>query len=246
MKTIVTLCLALGFAVPVQAQQAAPPAEARSVDPTALRIAQRLAGADMVLGQTRRVLKQQMPTAMAGDPKVQELEARWPGISGEMIATMEPIILASIARRLPTYQRSIADVFAAQMNATELAATDAFYGSPAGQHALAAIRDGADYGALLKRQLSAPKTPLSGTDITSAIAPAVQPALNQLTPQEQLQLMSFSMTSAGRKMTGISGSLGEAAARFGAEKDPETQAAIKAAVVALVQRKLAVGTGKPK
>lgn len=246
MKKILALCLALAPLGPVQAQQAFGSAQARPADALALKIAQRLAGADVVMAQTRRVLKQQMPAAMATDPKVQALEARWPGISGELVATMEPIILASISRRLPRYQRAIADVFVSQMDASELAATDAFYSSPAGQHALAAIREGVDYGTLLKRQLSSPKAPLTGTDIVSAIVPSVQPAINQLTAQDQVLLMSFSRTSAGRKLAQISGGLGEAAAQFNAEKDPETEAATKAAVMGLVQRKLAAGGGTRK
>lgn len=242
MRRLLGITLALLATLPAAAQTVPSPAPAVTAapSPAALRIATRLASEEVVVAQTRRMLRQQLPAAMSANPDMKKLEQQLPGVTAEMIATMEPIILASLIRRLPAYQREVAAVYQRRLTPDELVAVGAFYESPTGARLLTLVRDGVDYSALLDKQLrSGGEAPISRAELAATITPAVQPAVAGLSDAEQLALLRFGMTTAGRKLVGINQELLELAVSFNNKQDEAAEKELDVAMTALIERRMA-------
>jgi hypothetical protein len=158
---------------------------------------------------------------------------------------MEPIIVAALPRRLPNYRFEIACFFDKSLTQAEVKEVEVFYASPVGQRLITQMRNGADFTKLIGEQIkSGGDTTITAQDLGGAITPAVQPAVSSLSTEDQLRLVDFSMSSAGRKLTSLNPQLLDLSARFSNAEDPEVSKQIQQAVRALVARRSASGRSK--
>jgi hypothetical protein len=220
----------------------APVGAVAAPDAAADAIAELLANDATVLAQTRRLLQTQLPAALESDPDMQAMEKQWPGVTAEFIKLVEPIITASLTSQLPAYRRDVAAVFARRMTPDELKTTYDFYASPAGQRLMASALTGVDVTDMLRKQIKAGESAeVSGADISNAVRPGAQSALNALDTDDQMRLMAFTMTSAGRKMEAINPQLMQLAARLNNERSPDAEKQIGQVVEQLIAQRMAAG-----
>ena len=169
---------------------------------------------------------------------MQMMEQRRPGITGEFLDVMEPIIVAATIKRLPAYRVKVAEIFDRRMTSAELEATAAFYTSPTGRRVLALAVDGLDYGAILQQQIaSGGKAEIAAGDIHTLAEGAAMPAIRKLDPAEMKVLMTFGVSPAGLKVNQMRPEIEQLAARENNVPDPVVDAEITKAVGALVARR---------
>ena len=210
-----------------------------------MRIATTLASEAVVRTTTGKVLRDQFPKAFAKDPNFQELERSFPGITTEFLNVLEPIIVAATIKRLPIYQAKVAALFDRRMNTVELDTTADFYASPAGRHVVALAVAGLDFGPILKRELESGGTAdIASSEIRSAAAAAVVPAMKQLDPSELRVLAAFGATSAGQKVNQMRTELAELAAEENNRSDPAVEAEMAKAVEALIKQRVSAAAKK--
>ncbi|PTS80695.1 hypothetical protein DBR17_10535 [Sphingomonas sp. HMWF008] len=211
----------------------------------AMRIAKSLASEELVRATTTRIVRDQMPKALANDPNFQKIEQAFPGIGKEFLSVVEPIAVAAAIKHLPIYQANVAALFDRRMSPSEVSATADFYGSPAGRHMMALAASGMNFDGMLKRQLeTGGKADVLPSEITSLAMATAMPTVKQLDPSELKALMTFAVSPAGVKLNQMRGEIAALAAAESCRSDPAAEAQIAEAVQTLVKRRVSAEAKK--
>lgn len=227
------------------AASAAAPAPATTPSADAMRIATSLAGEELVRTTTTRMIRDQIPKALANDPNFQKMEQAFPGIGKEFLTVMEPIAVGAAITHLPVYQANVAALFDRRMTPPEVTATANFYSSPAGRHMMTLAASGMDFGGMLKHQLeTGGKADVSPNEITSLAMATAMPTVKQLDPSELKALMTFAVSPAGVKLNQMRGEIAALAAAESSRSDPAAEAKIAEAVQTLVKRRVSAEAKK--
>lgn len=254
-RAAIGLAVAMLQPVPLQAQSAPPPvpppvyapppaaaapAVTAQMQARALQLSRILNAEATVRAQMNRVLHQTLPETLKADPNFAPVEATLPGITVDMVAVMEPIIVDAVLKRLPAFQEAAAQIYLRHLTADEIDKMIAFYGSPLGQKVIGQVNASVDLSTVLKAQLATGgKADITAQELKAPIASAAQSTISGLSADEQRELVRFALTPAGRKLGAINAEVLKASEAWMNEDDPAVERQVEQAVTKLLDDRLA-------
>lgn len=187
-----------------------------------------------------RMFRDTLPAALAADANFKSLEADMPGISNEMIAVMQQILVEAGMQQLPALHADAAEILARNLTLPELQTFLDFYQSPVGQKLVTNMQARANFRGLVDDQLaSGGEKPITANELRGVARGAVAGSVATLSVAERAEVVRFSNSSGGRKLPAISRELFQLSARFANAPSPATDAKIEKALNALIDRRAA-------
>jgi hypothetical protein len=146
---------------------------------------------------------------MALDPAMVKLEAAYPGISRASLEASLPVARAFCEDYVDRVSRYKVNLFAQRLTSAELAEIIDFYGSPAGRRVVQRTIGNADIGSLadmIAHQAAETGKPNITADQVAQLERTNElKTMQQISVQDQVALMRFAQTPAGKKFSDLSG-----------------------------------------
>lgn len=191
----------------------------------------------LVRAVLNRTLHETLPESLKRNEAFQKLEARWPGITGEYLTLVEPLVVGPALKRMAVFQQQAAAIYREQLTLAEINEMLAFYKSEAGTRLLNTIKGKADLAPLLNEQRSTGgKTEITQKDIGNVINNMSSQTIGATSFDDRLALMRFSATSAGQKLHNVNIAVQQLSLRLANDVDPDAEAQMAAGLKALIQR----------
>ncbi|WP_141395765.1 DUF2059 domain-containing protein [Sphingomonas spermidinifaciens] len=148
------LLLALGAPQQVPAGRVLPAAVEPDRTAAALELVRLIYSERLMRLQAEIMLNGVLPSALAADPEVRALEAKYPGFTERMIGIGRAEMLPTVVARLPDLHARLSPIYARSYSVAELERIAAFYRSEAGQRMLEAGTQNADLGEFAREAMS--------------------------------------------------------------------------------------------
>lgn len=175
--------------------------------------------------QMVKLFDETMPSVLAANPDVAELEAEYPGMIKRMIEAMRPEIERQVRDGLPVLWDRLAAVYAGALTDAEMREMLAFYRSPTGQWLIESIAEGVDLSKLMTNMLENEDAAITSGDLKTVINDSVERDLKRgMTKERERDIRRMYATPAGRKTVALNPRLLEIGAAWSNESTPEDDA----------------------
>jgi hypothetical protein len=189
----------------------------------ALKLAEALKPSGSIQAEASYAFDGGLAKDMQGDPNIAELEREYPGVTAHLLASMRDEIIAQVTKSIPDLWNKIAGLFAAEMNAAELAQAYDYYSSPAGQRLVAATHENADYSTLGKAIIDDPDRAVTANDVKTVLRSGVGKTAADMSDEDRAAILEFSKTAGFSKVRKLGPKVQEASAKWANESSPDEE-----------------------
>ena len=212
-------------ATPTRATPVSVAAPAQGSLALGVEIAALLNNAESTSRQMVKLFDETMPSVLAANPDMAELEAEYPGIIQRMIEAMRPEVEKQVVGGLPALWDRMAAIYASALTDAEMREMLAFYRSPTGQWLIESIAEGADLSKLMGNLLEKDDASITPGDLRVVVADSVERDLKRtMTKERERDILRMYASPAGRKTTALNSRLLEVGAAWSNESTPEEDA----------------------
>jgi len=225
MLTLLASMMLAPDALPSRVAPAPTVAPAQGSMALGLEMASLLNNADSTSRQMVKVFDETMPSVLAANPDLAELETEYPGILKRMIEAMRPEIERQVVGGLPVLWDRMAAVYAGALTDAEMREMLVFYRSPTGQWLIESVAEGADFSKLMANLIENEEASITADDLKAAVAESVERDVKRtMTKERSRDILRMFSTPAGRKTVALNSRLLEIGAAWSNESTPEDDA----------------------
>lgn len=153
--------------------------------------------------------------------KLDDLEARYPGIVEAMLRASVPTMNAQMRRRLSVLWVRLTDIYLARLAGPELDQTLAFYTSPTGKKMIASMDARMKPKAMTNDMIRNDDLSISLGSLQSDLKDALPGVISDMGPADKSALLAFMRTSAFPKLAAIVVPVQQTTLRWAQESSPE-------------------------